>query len=321
MVRQVLSFARGMKVQRRIVSPPSLLRELSKIIQETFPKSITLHLNIPEVVWNVAGDPTQLHQVLLNLAVNARDAMPKGGDLSLSTGNMEIDEPFAAMHAESKPGAYVVITVADTGTGMAPDVIEKMFEPFFTTKEVGSGTGLGLSTTLSIVKSHGGFLTVESEPGKGSTFRVYLPAETEHAPTSLDDDSGAMPRGNGELILVIDDEASVRAITRQTLEAFGYSVLLAADGAEGIATFARHKDEIAMVLTDMMMPVMDGATAIREILRLQSDARIIAASGIATKESEAEDASFGDVRMFLPKPYNAGILLRSLRKVLEAEEH
>jgi CheY-like chemotaxis protein len=317
MVRHVLSFARGLKVQRSIVSPSFLLREITKIIQETFPKSITLQLNIPELTWNVAGDPTQLHQVLLNLALNARDAMPVGGELLLSVTHLDIEPSAAAALPDSKPGSYVVLTVSDTGTGMPPEVIEMIFEPFFTTKELGRGTGLGLSTTLSIVKNHAGFVTVESEPGKGSTFRVHLPAETDHSPTALDNACGAMPRGNGETILVIDDEASVRAITRQTLETYGYSVLLAADGAEGVATFDRHKDKIDVVLTDMMMPVMDGAAAIGEILRLRPEARIIAGSGLPTKETEAKAASLGEVRVFIPKPYGAGTLLRSLREALE----
>jgi PAS domain S-box-containing protein len=319
MVRQVLSFARGFEGQRTLVQPARLLREIANIARETFPKTITVTMAVPETTWNVPGDSTQFHQVVLNLTVNARDAMPEGGTLTLSAANVEIDAHYAAMHRESRPGSYVMLSVTDTGTGMRKEVQEKIFEPFFTTKGIGVGTGLGLSTSLSIVKSHKGFVTVDTEIGKGSSFHVYLPADVEAAPSSTQDFDYETPRGNGELVLVIDDEASVRAITRQTLEAFGYRVILAGDGAEGIAMFARNMDEIRVVLTDMMMPVMDGAATIRAILRLKSDARIIAASGLATKGEEADVASSGSVKKFLPKPYTASTILRALRDVLQGE--
>jgi PAS domain S-box-containing protein len=320
MVRQVLSFARGFEGRRTIVQPSRLLKEIAGIAKDTFPKTIIVTVAVPDTTWNVPGDPTQLHQVLLNLVVNARDAMPNGGALNLSAANIEIDDHFAAMNPESRPGTYVVLGVTDSGTGMAPEILGKVFEPFFTTKELGKGTGLGLSTTSSIVKGHKGFLTVESEMGKGSTFRVYIPADADDAGTGTEDSEEETPRGNGELVLVIDDEASVRAITRQTLEAFGYRVTLAGDGAEGIAMFARHMDEIQVVLTDMMMPVMDGAATIRALLRLKPSTRIIAASGLATKGAEAEVASSGGVKKFLPKPYTAGTILRALRDVLSAAQ-
>jgi CheY-like chemotaxis protein len=319
MVRQVLSFARGFEGHRTTVQPARLLREIANIARETFPKAISVKVAVPDTTWNVPGDATQIHQVVLNLSVNARDAMPKGGTLSLSAANAEIDAHFAAMHPESRPGAYVVFSVADSGTGIPPEILEKIFEPFFTTKEIGKGTGLGLSTTSSIIKSHKGFVIVETEIGKGSTFRVYLPADVEKERSSTEDFDDEIPRGNGELVLVIDDEASVRAITRQTLEAFGYRVILAGDGAEGIAMFARHMDEIQVVLTDMVMPVMDGAATVRAILRLKPDARIIAASGLASKGAEADAASSGGVRKFLPKPYTAGTILRALRDILQGE--
>jgi PAS domain S-box-containing protein len=319
MVRQVLSFARGFEGRHTTVDPARLLREIGSIAKDTFPKTISVSVAVPNTTWKVPGDSTQLHQVLLNLAVNARDAMPGGGNLNLGAANVEIDDQFAAMHPDARPGSYVVLRIADTGSGMTPEVLEKIFEPFFTTKDSGQGTGLGLSTTQSIVKSHGGFLTVETEIGKGSTFCVHLPANAGDVESTIEDSEYETPRGNGELILVIDDEASVRAITRQTLEAYGYRVILAGDGAEGIAMFARHMDEIQVVLTDMMMPVMDGPATIRALLRLKPSARIIAASGLATKGAEAEVASSGSVRKFLPKPYTASTMLRALRDVLLPE--
>lgn len=317
MVRQVLSFARGFEGRPTTVQPARLLREIANIAKDIFPKTIALTAEAPDSTWNVPGDATQLHQVMLNLSVNARDAMPEGGYLNLKAANVEIDAHFAAMHPDARPGSFVVFSVSDTGTGIPPEILEKVFEPFFTTKEIGKGTGLGLSTSVSIVKNHKGFVTVESEIGKGSTFRVYLPADTDDVESHTEDFEDETPRGNGELVLVIDDEASVRAITRQTLEAFGYHVILAGDGAEGIAMFARHMDEIHVVLTDMMMPVMDGAATIRALLRLKPETKIIAASGLATKGVEAEAASSGTVRRFLPKPYTAGTMLRALRDVLQ----
>jgi CheY-like chemotaxis protein len=213
------------------------------------------------------------------------------------------------------PGPYVVIEVADTGTGMPPEVIEKIFEPFFTTKSVGKGTGLGLSTTLGIVKSHGGFVTLESTVGVGTTFYIHLRADVEYVEAQSESSATELPRGKGELVLIIDDEASIRSITGQTLEAFGYRVMSASDGADGVAKYSQHANEIAVVLTDMMMPMMDGAAVIRVLMRLNPGVKIIATSGLTAKQAEAEAAGEG-VKYFLPKPYTAETMLRTLRELL-----
>lgn len=318
MVHQVLSFARGVEGQRTVVQPTNLLREIAKIAGETFPKSVTVHVNEGENLRNVPGDPTQLHQVLLNLAVNARDAMPKGGEITLTAANIDIDAHFAGMHPDAHAGRFVVLRVTDTGTGMRPEVQEKVFEPFFTTKDVGRGTGLGLSTVLSIVRSHRGFITVDSRLGSGTTFKVYLPADDDDSVADSHMEPEDLPRGDGELILVIDDEASVRTITKQTLEAFGYRVLTASDGAEGVATYARNMKDVSVVLTDMMMPVMDGAATIRALQRLNANVKIVAASGLASKGSEADSANLGSVCCFLPKPYTASTMLRTFAAILQA---
>lgn len=315
MVKQVLSFARGIEGERLLLQPARLLKEVQKIVRETFPKSIVTQLSAPEDVWSFLGDPTQLHQVLLNLCVNARDAMPSGGRLRLSAGNLRIDAQYAAMHAEARPGAYVVLDVSDNGTGMVPEVAERIFEPFFTTKDVGSGTGLGLSTTLAIARSHGGFITFETALGKGTKFSVHLPAESESTGVLPGGTMGELPRGHGECILVIDDEASIRSITAQTLDAFGYRVLTASDGAEGVAKYAQHMADVAAVLTDMMMPVMGGVVTIRALTKLNPAVKIIAASGFTEKNAEADAAAMG-VKMFLFKPFTAATLLTTLRDVL-----
>ena len=266
LVRQVLSFARGLEGERIAVDLHHLVDDLRGIITETFPRKITIETEIPSNLWPIIGDATQIHQVLLNLAVNARDAMPEGGTLTFAADNLEVDAQYAGTGQEVRPGPYVMIAVTDTGTGMPPEVRDRIFEPFFTTKEIGKGTGLGLSTVHAITKSHGGFLTVDSEMGHGTTFKVFLPADRELARIAAENAPVDVPRGRGELVLVVDDEESIRSITQQTLEAFGYRVLTASDGAEAVAVFAQHTGETALVLIDMAMPVLDGPTAIHALL-------------------------------------------------------
>jgi PAS domain S-box-containing protein len=315
MVRQVLSFARGVEGRRMEVQLKHLIQDMEKIANDTFLKNIQVRTIIPPDLWTVLGDPTQLHQVLLNLCVNARDAMPDGGTLTLSAENLVLDAHYAGMNLDAKPGPYVVLQVEDSGTGMPAEVIEKIFDPFFTTKEVGKGTGLGLSTSMAIVKSHAGFVRVYSEPGRGTKFKVYLPAETESSPTVEAERAATMPRGNGQVILVVDDEIAVRQITEQTLQAYGYRVILACDGAEAVAIFARQGTEIAAVLTDMMMPIMDGPATIQALQRMSPKTPIIAASGLMANGHVARAANLG-IKHFLPKPYTAETLLKILQEVL-----
>ena len=315
-VRQVLSFARGLEGARIEVQPAHLLKDVQHILKDTFPKNIALHLTVPRDPWTILADPTQIHQVLLNLSVNARDAMPDGGLLNLSVENRTLDEQYIAMNMEAKAGPYLVITVADTGTGIPAHVLNKIFEPFYTTKEIGKGTGLGLSTVMAIVKSHGGFVTVYSEVNQGTTFKVYLPAQTSSISKAEQAEVVNLPRGKGETVLVVDDEASILTITGQTLQAFGYHVLTASDGAEAIAVFAQNRDKINVVLTDMMMPVMDGAATIHALLRIAPTVKIIAASGLNANGGVAK-ASASGIKHFLSKPYTAGTLLKTLRMILD----
>ncbi|HUE82468.1 MAG TPA: PAS domain S-box protein [Pyrinomonadaceae bacterium] len=316
MIRQVLSFARGVEGERVALQPKHLVKDIVKILQETLPKSINVTFKLAEDLWMISADATQVHQVLMNLCVNARDAMPNGGLISITVENVTVDQNYARMHLEAKPGRFVMITVADTGTGMSSDLLNRIFEPFFTTKEMSKGTGLGLSTALTIVKSHGGFANVYSEQGKGSQFAIYFPA--------IDMDAGAertlpetdLPVGHNELILVVDDEDAIRQITRGTLETFGYRVLTASDGTEAVAIYAEHRNEIAVVLTDMLMPFMDGPATIRALRKMNPEVKIIAASGLST-HNKAGEAQLEGVKIFLNKPYTAEKLLRGLAEVLE----
>jgi len=216
-VRQVLSFARGQEGQRVEIQSKHLLKDLQVIIRDTFPKDIQLQFSASSALWTILGDPTQIHQILLNLCVNARDAMPSGGVLTVGVENCSLDEQYAAMNIEAKVGRYVIFHVTDTGMGIPRSNLEKIFEPFFTTKELNKGTGLGLSAVMAIVKSHGGFVNVYSEVAKGTTFKVYLPA-TERSSEAQTGDSGkvSLPRGNGETVLAIDDETSILIVTSQT---------------------------------------------------------------------------------------------------------
>lgn len=315
MVRQVLSFARGVEGERKEMQLKHLVHEIENIVRDTFPKNIRLSSGVPSDLWTILGDATQLHQVLLNLCVNARDAMPGGGKIIVSAENLLLDEHAAGMNPDALPGPYICLEVADNGAGIEPAVIDRIFEPFFTTKDIDKGTGLGLSTTAAIVKSHGGFLRVFSEVGKGTQFRIYLPGRREGAHDASAEREVELPGGHQELILVVDDEETVRIITQRTLQAFGYRAITATDGADALAQYATHREEIAVVLTDLMMPVMDGPALIQVLRRLDANLLIVAVSGLAGKEHLDRLASMG-VRHFLPKPYTAATLLKTLEELL-----
>ncbi len=316
-VKQVLTFGRGLEGERRPLQVTALIGELVKIMRETFPRNITIkNANGPKV-WPLLGDATQIHQVLLNLCVNARDAMPEGGELRVGARNLELDASYASMLPEAAPGPHVLLEVSDTGTGMPPEVVERIFDPFYTTKAIGKGTGLGLSTTLGIVKSHGGFLHVNSLPGKGTTFQVYLPAAPDHEAAAADPAPASVPEGHGELILVVDDEESIRSAVRLALETRGYQALIATDGIEALGLFATNTGRIAMVLTDLMMPSMDGVTLIRALRAMAPGVPIVASTGLGEKAQLSQLAQLG-VATVLHKPFGAETLLRTIHDALHA---
>ncbi|MEZ0385823.1 MAG: ATP-binding protein, partial [Verrucomicrobium sp.] len=315
MVRQVLSFARGMDGQRILIQVRHLVKDLEKIIRDTFPKSINLRMRLDPDLMPLLGDATQLHQVLLNLCVNSRDAMPGGGEITITAQNVRLTPQEAARHLDAHAGQYVRVQVKDNGVGIPPAVIDKVFDPFFTTKEVGKGTGLGLSTSLAIVKGHEGFIRLDSNEGGGTIFEIYLPACPEENPALEDKRVLDCPRGAGECVLVVDDEEMIRRIARQTLLAYEYKVLLAADGMEALATYLKNRDQIAVVITDMMMPVMDGAATIKGLMAINPLVKIIAASGITANDQLARASGVG-VKQFLAKPYSVESLLIALRQTI-----
>ena len=317
LMKQVLSFARGVQGDHILLQPRDLIREIVKILKDTLPKSIEVRPGGVEDPWLVSGDPTQLHQVMMNLCVNARDAMPNGGRLSILADNVVIDQHYARMNLDARPGRFVLMTIADTGDGIPPHVLDKIFEPFFTTKEMGKGTGLGLSIALGIVKGHGGFIDVYSEVGRGAQFKIHLPAATAEQREADQAAEAKLPVGHGELILVVDDEEAILEVTRTTLETYGYRVLTADDGAEAVALFAQHKGEVKVVVTDMMMPFMDGPATIRALHRLDPGVPVIATSGFSDNGKAAETAGVS-VKLFLSKPYTADKLVKALAEVIAA---
>jgi PAS domain S-box-containing protein len=313
LVRQVLSFARGLDGQRIQVRLPSLISEIKKMVGESFPSSIKIVTKVSEDLWQMTGDPVQLHQVILNLAVNARDAMPKGGTLTISAENVNLDPRDLGSSRQSSAGRQILLQVSDTGVGITQANYEHIFEPFFTTKKIGEGTGFGLAIVHTIVKGHGGFVIVESEVGHGTTFKVWLPADPlQRTVESLPPYQADMPRGNGELVLVVDDEFTIRDLTERNLESLGYCVITASNGAEALATYCKRSKEIALVITDMMMPVMDGAAAVREIRRMNPSAKMIVVSGL-----DVDDELKSKVNGFLAKPYSGPELAQIVHEVLE----
>ncbi len=319
LVRQVLSFSRGMQGTHQHVQPSAIGDEINKIVRNTFPPSIQFQHECEDDIWVVRGDPTQLHQVLMNLCVNARDAMPKGGCLGLQLRNIVLDETAAEMHPEAKAGPYVMIVVSDEGGGIPEALRDRIFEPFFTTKDQGHGTGLGLATVLGIVKAHHGFINLYSELGQGTTFRIYLPAAEGDFTLPVPELSveGQHSRGRGEVILVVDDERAIRSVAQRTLEKFGYQVLTAAHGAEGVSVYTRQQNQIAAVISDLAMPVMDGPSMIHALKAIDPGVKILGTTGLATAASEAKLRDLG-VTHFLPKPYVAESLLHTLRDLLDA---
>lgn len=317
MIAQVVAFARGVDGVRDVIDLADVMRELSTISLQTLPKSIVVTTHVDDAL-SIVGDKTQVLQVLLNLVTNARDAMEGRGNLTLSVRRQTItaqDYPATML----KPGAYALITVEDSGVGMSTEVRDKVFEPFFTTKRLGGGTGLGLATSLAIVKSHGGAISAYSELGAGSRFSMYLPlADHGAAVTRGDTNDQPAPAGSGELVLVVDDEPSIRKLVGATLEAHGYRVVTASNGRDAIDVFARHADDIALIFTDMMMPEMDGAAMAAYFFDQHPHLPIVAASGLQEIGAAARVSNSG-VRHFLTKPFTTDSLVRAVYAALHEQ--
>ncbi|MEW6730649.1 MAG: PAS domain S-box protein [Acidobacteriota bacterium] len=315
-VKQVLSFERGIEGERVVLQLQHIIADLEKILNQTVPKSIKIEVSIAKDLWLVSGNATQLYQLLMNLSVNASQAMPTGGRLAISADNILLSEEEARAYLEAKPGHYLLVKVEDTGTGIPVENLNKIFEPFFTTKEIGKGTGLGLSTVLTIAKSHGGFIDVSSQLGQGTTFNVYLPALVAQQTKETTPQQLNLPAGQGQLILVVDDEETIRDVTKSVMESVGYQVITAKDGLEALTLYSANQDRIKAVLLDMMMPNLDGLATIKELKKLNCTAPIIVSTGMVTKHKESEAVKAGG-KAFLTKPYSAQRLLAILHDILE----
>lgn len=315
LVKQVLAFAKGLDGERTIIQVRHLVEEIRLIADETFSKKIKITTNVPRELWLIYGDPTQLHQILMNLSVNARDAMPDGGQLSISGENVWIDRDYTRFHLDAKEGHYICIRVKDTGTGISPTNLDKIFEPFFTTKEISQGTGLGLSTVIGIVRSHGGFIKVASQLGQGTEFKIYLPAAPENQAEIIPDIY--FPQGQGELILLVDDEVVILEVTQTILKTNNYRVLTAKNGIEALARYTQYADEISLVLLNMMMPGMDGKTTLKYLQRMNPNLKVIAVSGCPDYLGENLSLKQGFIG-YLSKPYTTQDLLKSLDAALHS---
>jgi len=317
-IRQLTTFGKGLEGKKCLFQPRHLLKEIGKIVTETFPRSIALSCHAPADLWAVSGVPAHIHQVLLNLAVNARDAMPDGGRLGLAAGNVRLDEAAARLMPGAKSGPYVQLRVADTGTGIAPEIADRIFDPFFSTKGPDKGTGLGLSTVLGIVRSHGGFILFTTQPGQGTEFRLYLPASANKEPAPGSPAPPPLFQGRGEMILIIDDEEAVCSVMQRTLETSGYRTLTARNGAEAVALYSDRGPEIDLVVTDLDMPALGGQAAAAALLTMNPNVKIVVATGLDALPASGSPGEAG-YRAVLKKPCPTGLLLQTVDRALHGE--
>ncbi|HEY4247320.1 MAG TPA: response regulator [Lacunisphaera sp.] len=316
LVRQVLAFARGAEGERAEIQPKLVIQDVVTLLRETLPRAISLEMDVPGELRHVVADATQLSQVLMNLCVNARDAMAGGGRLRIAAQNVSVSEALALSNPGAHPGPHVLLTVADSGSGIPRELIDRIFDPFFTTKVAGKGTGLGLSTVMGIMKAHGGFLQVQSELGRGTEFSLFFPSVAGTVETAVAETKAELPRGHGEMVLVIDDEPAVREVVRSLLKIYGYAPVVAEDGASGIALFREQQPNVGVVVTDMMMPGIQGPEVIRELRSINPDVRVVAMSGVISERGEVSEDP-GRL-IFLAKPMTGAELLGAVQRVIRS---
>jgi len=291
---------------------------IEKLLKRTIPKIIKIEICLDRGLAIIDADPDQMGQVLMNLALNAKQAMPDGGELTIATTNISLDEELCRSDLEAQPGDYIVLTVSDTGHGMDKETLEQIFEPFFTTKEPGEGTGLGLAIVYGIVLQHGGHIACESEPGVGTTFKIYLPAMKENEIAGEEKTEQGLLWGGAETILLVDDEDSIRDLGEKFLTKVGYTVLTASGGQEGLLLYLRESERISLVILDLVMPEMGGEKCLEEILAINPDAKVLIASGTAVKGKKKESIEAG-ARGFIRKPFRLTEMLKTVREILDSD--
>jgi PAS domain S-box-containing protein len=323
LTRQLLAFSRRQHLERKVINLDETIADVMKMLQRLIGEDIEVYLHPAAKLWTVFADPGQIEQVVMNVAINARDAMPTGGRLLIETHNVMLDDVYCAQHTHTKPGKYVRLTISDTGCGMDAETRERVFEPFFTTKEVGKGTGLGLAMVYGIVKQHEGSIEVYSEVGQGTVFKIYLPVDEKAAAEEMHEVVPAL-RGGNETILVAEDEAALRDLAQDVLEALGYTVLLARDGAEAVEMFTTHREEIGLVLLDMVMPRLGGYEAYQQMRVVGGDVPLIFMTGYSPEMVQSkyvqQNIAIEDLHaVLIQKPYSVEILGRKIREVLDAK--
>lgn len=316
LTKQLLAFSRRQILQPRVLDLNEIVSRVEALLQRTIGEDVTLVKRLDAQLGMISADPGQIEQIILNLAVNARDAMPNGGQLIVETENVTITDPYMARHPGTAPGPHVMLAVTDTGIGMTNDVQSHVFEPFFTTKEPGRGTGLGLATVYGIVKQSGGTIWVYSEPGRGTTFKIFLPT-VAHRIDQVPVPHISAPRGGSETILLVEDQPAVRAIVRKALTSHGYTVLDASHGDDALKAIAEHTGPLDLLLTDVVMPRMSGSEVTERIRATHPGVRVLYMSGY-TEEAVIRNGVLGSVVPFLEKPFTPDVVLRKVREVLDA---
>jgi two-component system, cell cycle sensor histidine kinase and response regulator CckA len=317
LTRQLLAFSRMQVLQPKVIDLNAAVADMGKLLPRLIGEDIDLSIRADPNLGRVKADPGQIEQVIMNLAVNARDAMPRGGRLIIETANAELDESFARLHPPIVPGRYVLLAVTDTGTGMDTETQAHIFEPFFTTKEKGKGTGLGLATVYGVVKQSGGYIWLYSEPGHGTAFKIYLPRIEEPVEAPRPARAPAHPPPGSETILLAEDEREVREVAREFLELSGYTVLEAGDGAEAIEIAMRHKGPIHLLMTDMVMPGMGGRELAERLETVRPEMKVIYMSGY-TEYSTVRQGELERNAFMLTKPFTRTMLAQTVRNVLQA---
>jgi PAS domain S-box-containing protein len=316
LTRQLLAFSRQQVIARQVIDLNQLLANLTKMLRRLIGEDIELVLTTRADVGRINADPGQIEQVIMNLAVNARDAMPKGGKLTIETANVVLDESYARTHAPVRPGRYVMVAVSDTGVGMDPEIKGHIFEPFFTTKEIGKGTGLGLATVYGIVKQSEGYIWAYSERGQGATFKIYLPWEREAESRDAETDVKSVPARGSETILVVEDESALRRLVCEVLRGAGYTVLEAAQGEDAVRLASDFKDPIALLLTDVVMPGMGGRELAEQLAPIHSETKVIYMSGY-TDDAIVRHGVLEAGTAFLQKPFSPAGVTRKVREILD----
>ena len=317
LVKRILTFSRKAEINSRPLNLNHEIEQAKKLLTRTIPKMIEIELILSDDLATVNADPTQVEQILMNLAVNARDAMPDGGKLTFETKNVTLDEEYCGLHVGAKPGDYVMLSVSDTGHGMDHETLNHIFEPFYTTKETGKGTGLGLAMVYGIVKQHDGYITCYSEPGMGTTFKIYLPVIPTEAKSETPTEKPILPRGT-ETILLVDDEEMIRELGKRILERSGYTVLTAANGKEALNLYRKQGSEISLVILDLIMPEMGGKQCLEELLKIDPQVKVLIASGYSGGGETKKTIETG-ARGFVGKPYDMRQMLQAVRQVLDQD--